>query len=227
MRKIKDYIKFKNLVILLLIFILFYFSSLFRLIPISLFKIDPNNANNKVLLTLFSDLCLLLILILIYRKELIKEFKIFKNNAIKVIDISTKCWIIGLFFMFATNILINIVFKAGGANNEKLVQQMISSSPIIMLITAGIIAPMIEELIFRKSFRNAFPNKYLFIIISSLVFGLLHVISSSNLVGLLYIIPYTSLGLAFAIAYYKTDTIFSSLFIHILHNFILILLAII
>ena len=31
----------------------------------------------------------------------------------------------------------------------------------------------------------------------------------------------------FAIAYYKTDTIFSSLFIHILHNFILILLAII
>lgn len=227
MSKIKNYINFKNLVILLLIFILFYFSSLFRLIPISLFKIDPNNTNNKVLLTLFSDLCLLLILILIYRKEIIKEFKIFKNNTVEIIDISTKCWIVGLFFMFTTNILINIIFKAGGANNEKLVQQMISSSPIIMLITAGVIAPMIEELIFRKSFRNAFPNKYLFIIISSLVFGLLHVLSSSNLVGLLYIIPYTSLGLAFAIAYYKTDTIFSSLFIHILHNFILILLAII
>lgn len=227
MNKIKNYINFKYLIILILILILFYFSSLFRLIPISLFKINQNNPTNRILLTLFSNICLLFILIMIYRKDLIKEFKIFKNNFISNINTATTYWIIGLFFMFSTNILINFVFKPGGAYNEKTVQQMINTTPMVMLLTAGIIAPIIEELVFRKSFKKAFPNKYLFVIISSFVFGLLHVISSSTLLGFLYIIPYMSLGLSFALTYNKTNTIYSSIFIHILHNSILIILSII
>ena len=86
----------------------------------------------------------------------------------------------------------------------------------------------IEEIIFRKCYKNAFSNKWLFIILSSLVFGSLHVITSmTSLMDLLFIIPYGSLGAAFAIMYQKTDTIYTSMLMHMLHNTILIILSII
>ena len=81
------------------------------------------------------------------------------------------------------------------------------------------------DTIFRKGFKKAFPNKYLFVILSGVIFGLLHVVSAKTLLEALYIIPYSSLGIAFAITYYKTDTVFSSIFVHILHNSILIIFA--
>ena len=129
--------------------------------------------------------------------------------------------------MMTSNIFLNIIFKVGGANNEKAVQEMIKSLPWLMLLTAGIIAPMIEELVFRKGFRNAFNNKYLFIILSGTIFGAMHIITSNNPLQILYLIPYSSLGIAFAISYEKTDTIFTPITLHVLHNTILTALSII
>ena len=63
--------------------------------------------------------------------------------------------------------------------------------------------------------------------VSFLAFGIAHVSSmATTWVDWLYVIPYGTLGGAFAIAYYKTDTIFTSMSYHMLHNvltFILIL----
>jgi membrane protease YdiL (CAAX protease family) len=69
--------------------------------------------------------------------------------------------------------------------------------------------------------------KWVFIITSGIVFGLLHVITSFDyLYDLLYIIPYSSLGIAFALIYYRTNNVFSSIFVHALHNTILVILNI-
>ena len=226
MKNLKKYINFKNLIVLLITFTLFYTSAYLRLIPIKLLNLDYNKTSTRIILTAFSDSILLITLLLIYRKELIKEFKKFKNKLIDNLDIGIKCWIVGLFIMMVSNIFLNIIFKVGGANNEKYVQEMIKSLPWLMLITAGFIAPIIEELVFRKGFRNAFTNKYLFIILSGLIFGSLHIISSNNPLQILYLIPYSSLGIAFAISYEKTDTIFTPITLHILHNTILTTLSI-
>ena len=104
---------------------------------------------------------------------------------------------------------------------------MITTLPILMLINAGIIAPIIEELTFRKAFKNVFQNKWVFILSSGLIFGGLHVITSfSTPLELLYIIPYSSLGISFAYMYYKTNTIYTSISMHIIHNTVLTLLSI-
>ena len=42
---------------------------------------------------------------------------------------------------------------------------------------------------------------------------------------LLYIIPYGALGATFAYAYYKTDTVFTTVTFHIIHNTILFLIS--
>ena len=78
-----------------------------------------------------------------------------------------------------------------------------------------------------KNYDN-YPNKftkYLYIITSGLIFASLHVIgSATSPLDYLYIIPYLSLGLAFSSLYYKTDNIFSTMFIHCIHNTSAILL---
>lgn len=229
MNKIKEFISWKGLILAIIIFLLFYFSAYFQLIPIVLFNMDIKSIteSQNVMLSTFSNIVLLLILFLIFRKEIIKEWKKFKNNFLENIDTGVKYWLVGLAIMMVSNIIINIVMNLGQAANEQAVQQMISAIPWLMFINAGIIAPCTEELVFRKSFKKAFPNKWIFILMSALIFGSLHVLPSmTSPLELLYIIPYGSLGGAFAYMYQKTNTIFTSIAMHMLHNSALILLSI-
>lgn len=210
-------------------FILFYYSSYLQLIPILILNLNPDklSGTNKVLLSMYSNIILLIILILLYKNDLKNEFKKFKENLNKNIDTGFKYWLIGLMTMFISNIIINIIIGNGQAENEKIVQQMITYAPYIMVINAGIIAPIIEEITFRKAFKNVFNNKWLFILSSSLIFGSLHVITKlTSPLDLLYIIPYSSLGISLAYMYYKTDTIYTSITMHIFHNTILTILSI-
>lgn len=214
----------------IIIFILFYLSSYIQLIPIYLFKLDIKNlsGNIKVGLNMFSNIILLIILIIIYRKELYNEWKKFKTNLYANIDFGFKYWFIGLIVMFISNIFINIVLKNGQAANEQAVQEMISYAPLLMVINAGIIAPIIEEITFRKAFKNMIKNKWAFILTSGVIFGALHVVTSiTSIIDLLYIIPYSSLGIAFAYMYYKTDTVYTSISMHMIHNTLLTIISII
>lgn len=229
MKEKEKFVSPKGLLIGIGIFILFYFSSYIQLIPILLFNMDIASITGaqNVMLSAFSNIVLLLILLLIFRKDIKKEWKIFKDNFLENIDIGIKYWLIGLGIMMISNILINVFLQLGQAANEQAVQGMITSLPWLMLINAGFIAPCTEEIVFRKGFKKAFPNKYAFIILSALVFGSLHVITSmTSPIELLYIIPYGALGAAFAYMYQKTNTIFTSISMHMFHNTALILLSI-
>ena len=128
--------------------------------------------------------------------------------------------------MMISNILINTLFKLGQAENEQLVQGMITDFPLVRLLNAGVIAPIIEELVFRKTFRDTIKGKWAFILTSSLVFGFMHVLVATSLIEMIFIIPYTLLGMAFAYMYYDTDSIYTSILAHILHNTILIIISI-
>ena len=214
----------------IIVFIIFYFSALFKYIPIFLFKLDVNKINNNykllILLSTFASLCLFIILFFIYRKDLLEEFKIFKKDIINNLDTGLAYWIIGLTIMFVSNLILIFVFKSGGANNENSVQEYIKISPIIMSINACLLAPFNEEILFRKSIKDICLNKYVFVFLSFILFGGAHVIGANNsLTDWLYIIPYGALGGVFALAYFKTDTVFTSMFFHFLHNFIMILIS--
>ena len=127
-------------------------------------------------------------------------------------------------FMIFTNLL--VVSLAGGiATNEEANRSMISVMPVFSVISMAIVGPFIEEVLFRKGFRKAFKNDKAFMIFTALLFGGAHLLSAINLgtaatnpAQLLYIIPYSGLGYFFAKSYVETDTIFTSVVTHILHN---------
>lgn len=173
----------------------------------------------------------LIILVAIYHVSLKEEYEKFKNNRHECLKTGLNYWLKGLFIMITSNIIINFVLKLGTSVNEQANIQLIKQSPLTLVPIVVLLAPCIEELVFRKSFAKISDNKHIFAWITGLIFGGVHVISSlSDPRTIIFLIPYCSVGIAFGYLYKKTDTIFSSLSMHILHNTIniaIILLAII
>lgn len=99
---------------------------------------------------------------------------------------------------------------------ESLNEQFINKeSVLIQLISGCLVAPIIEEIIFRGVIiGRLFKNKpYIGIVVSSVMFGLLHL---SNII----LIPMFILsGLIFSIAYYRTKKLEVSISMHIMINF--------
>ena len=223
------YKKNAGIIRLLLCFIIFYFAGYLILIPLDLLKIDYNSNETLYYIVLFSvNLLRAVLIFLLHFKDLKKEFKSFKSNFWEYSDVAVKYWLVGIAVMAVTNVLISLLTPSKMAVNETEVRSMISSAPIISLLLTTITAPVSEELIFRKSFRDVFHDKYKYIIISGVVFGAMHVVTSySSLFDLLYIIPYSSLGIAFACICYKTKNTFPSMLVHAIHNGAITLVTII
>ena len=80
-----------------------------------------------------------------------------------------------------------------------------------------------DEIVFRLELKNKYKNKYLFIILSSILFTIPHLLSNTKLIELIYFIPYFILGYTFSIIYYKTNNIYSNILAHILHNTVIVI----
>ena len=127
--------------------------------------------------------------------------------------------------MYISNYIITHILNMNLASNEVSVRNYINVSPLLMILSTCIYSPIVEELAFRKSIRDCTSNKWVFILISGLLFGLLHIISNiNNPLGLLYLIPYGAFGITFATLYYKTNNIYSTITIHAMHNTLAIII---
>ena len=202
------------------------------LIPIiisSILKINYQNMNAilKIIISFFNDLCLIFILIGIYHKTFFRDFKNYfeTGNILENIFTSLKYWLLGLSIMVISNSIITIVTNGTLAANEEAVRNLIDTHPLYMAFQLIIYAPLTEELIFRKSIREITNNKVIYILLTGLIFGGMHVISSiQSAKDLLYLIPYCSLGFTFGYLYTKTDNIFSTITAHATHNTLALIL---
>ena len=203
-------------------------------IPINLFNIDISSLSKNmiILYNLACDLVFMLIIFLIYKKDIIHDFKNYFKIFQKIFKLSFKYYFIGLVIMVTSNILISFLFSSANANNEEIIREYINLYPLYMILSTTLYTPFTEEIIFRKAIRNCFlpykDNKlteYLYIITSSLIFASIHVIGlGENIIDYIYIIPYLSLSIAFAFSYYKSNNIFSTITIHCIHNTIALIL---
>ncbi len=205
----------------LLLFLFLFFELIYVVIGIDFNKIK---INELIYLTLIKYFFFIILLAIIYWKYLKDKLIDFKNNFKKYLSISFKDWFCGFLIMIMSNIIINS-FISGLGENESSVQALISSTPIFALFMTTFLAPFIEEMIFRKSLQDGINNKKIYMIMSGLIFGLVHVIGSTNPFEYLLIIPYGALGFMFAHTINETDNIFCTIMMHTFHNGILTILA--
>lgn len=166
-----------------------------------------------------------LFMIIIHRKALKDDTKTFKDYFTKNIDKYFRLWLLALFLMSASNMIITFITGSTISNNEEAIRSMADVIPIYTIITSALIAPIAEELAYRKTIGNIFSNKWLSIFMSGLIFGLAHVISTyTNIIDLLYIIPYGLFGSIFMYIYLDSKSIYTTIIIHTFHNSLLLLL---
>ncbi|OJG70951.1 metal-dependent membrane protease [Enterococcus quebecensis] len=136
----------------------------------------------------------------------------------------------GLFFiaMVILNQMIDLVYTflenqevTNIPENQEILNKMIDIMPISMFFTIVIFAPLGEELIFRGIFFNYFftknskSNNLLVVLVSGLVFGLLHEQNIS-----LNLLVYASAGWILGFIYLYTKDIRYSIAFHFLNNFL-------
>lgn len=181
-------------------------------------------------------LVIIAVFIFLYRESLIKEWKDFKANKNDYFHKMIRYWLIGFILMYFFN---RIVFQITGgiAANQEANNTILEAAPVLAVSIMVFLGPFIEEIAFRKSFKKAFTNKYVFATVTALLFGGAHLLASfdtfsvaailENWTSLLHIFPYGSLGFMFGLLYYETDNIFCSTFAHMIHNGIAVLLLIV
>ena len=217
-------IKIKEIIKFILIFLLYLlYSDIIIIILTKLgvnIKVLPNNL--KIAIMFLINLSLMIMLFIFYSKSIKENLKDLKLNFKSYIKDNFKYYVIGLLIMIISNIIISF-FVEGNSTNETLIREYINIMPIYMIFSSCIYAPFTEEMVFRKSLRNCFNNKVLYILLSGLIFGSMHLLSASNLIELVFLIPYSALGCAFAYMYSKTDNIFVPMSFHMMHNTIIVL----
>ena len=162
---------------------------------------------------------ILVIMILCFRKQLVHDFKIFKEYFREYMTLTVKTWLKSLVVTMIIGIILSIVTNTSQSNNQENLQTMFGVYPIFIALLSMLYAPFAEELLFRGVFRKFIKSKYLFIITSGVLFGLLHVIDDSKTLSeFSYVLVYSSLGMFLASLYYKTNNLFTNISFHFLQN---------
>ena len=197
---------------------------------LGMFGINYNSLNItfKTIYLITYQVLLTILIIYIYKKDFIPNLKDFIKNNITYFKKYIKYWFIMLVLMIGSNAIITMFTTTNISNNQETINETLKMAPIYTFIITVFIAPILEELVFRLSIRKIFAHtNILFILVSGLIFGSMHVLGTcENLIDLLFIIPYSIPGFIFAYIYTKSNNICIPMSLHFIHNGIMMSLQI-
>lgn len=165
-------------------------------------------------------LVILTTLFLCYFKDIKADFLLFINNFKTYLPYILKNYLIMIGIMILVTIPIMFI-KTDVSPNQVLISEMFMKLPFMTFILSVIYAPFVEEGVFRLALSKFFTNKTLFIVISGLLFGSLHIIDKfTSFTDLLYIFQYVTLGCCLSKAYIDSKNVFVSWGMHFIQNFL-------
>lgn len=170
-------------------------------------------------------------ILFLLKNDLSEDFTRFKSRKKEwfiIIVVGYLYLILGNIF---SNFLSNFFSDALGVpvseslNQLTIIAALQSDGTILMMISAILFGPIIEELIFRKAIFGIFKKNITGLIVSSLIFGTIHLVSEPSLASALVNgTAYFVMGVVFGLIYLKNDkNVFAPMIIHILSNLIAIL----
>lgn len=196
-------------------------------LPFKILNINPPTLFLEVY-TILVEILTILFIFLLFKKEIVHMWKDFYENRDKYFKKYFKYWFLILILMAFSNGIITLINKSEISNNQEAINDMFKRLPIYTYILSVFLAPIIEELVFRFCFMKIFNNKYLYIILSGVIFGLFHIIGSfESAYDFLFLVPYSIPGLIFAYILYDSKNIFNTIWLHFVHNGISMLASII
>ncbi|MEG0250901.1 MAG: type II CAAX endopeptidase family protein [Peptostreptococcus sp.] len=197
------------------------------IVPLQFFLQLIVNTLNLPVDSLFKNLLLLGVsvivvsLVFLLRGDLLKrDFQKFKENKMKLLLISIVSAVVSALLV----IFIKKLILASGLTSLSMSSSNVSDLPNawLMLIASipPTLAPFLEETVFRyELFYRLNSSKltgFIFAIISSILFGLLHYFNYNG--NIVLTIPLMAVGFFYCIIYKLTDNIWTSIFAHMFYN---------
>lgn len=182
--------------------------------------IAPMFIKNATVGLIFEILFYILIFALalyIFGKRLKRDFKEFRKNFGSYMGYIFKWWGI----MLGLSLVAAVIRLVLGGDVETANQAGLNSMPLWYVGPLAIIwAPFVEESIFRGGLRRFVKNDNLFIILSAVLFGLLHTIGTETGIYniLVQSLQYMVMGGVMAHVYTKTNNICVNMGVHCVQN---------
>ena len=140
------------------------------------------------------------------------EWKKEKMSIWELIEMIAMAYAISMIFLFIGDFITRLI-SIGGSDQLNVVSSLMNSNSIWAILIPTFLAPLVEELIFRKLLIDRLHNygEKAVIIFTAVCFGLFH----GNLTQVLF---GTCAGLFLAYVYCKTGNVFYTLIMHIVLN---------
>ncbi|WP_195891728.1 CPBP family intramembrane glutamic endopeptidase [Bacillus ndiopicus] len=213
----------KTALFVLLLYIAALLSSIVLVIPgvrdFSLNLIPDSEHKEFVLMAWWNTIAFmiaLVIMIIIIRRDK-NFFNVFKEQRASI-GVTIGWGVIGVFLAFSGQILASLieVYLLGikpGSENTALIMDITRVAPI-MIVSSALLAPILEELIFRRVIFGSLiqrQNFWVSALISAVVFAVIHR-------DLPHLLVYTVMGLIFSFLYFKTKRLLAPIIAHMLMN---------
>lgn len=176
----------------------------------------------NILIQVFAYIPLLIFFAIFLIRDFIYDFIDFgkdtKKNFLKIL-----MWF-GILYAasYAIALVYQILDITGQSDNESLLTLMMDSdAKILFLITIVIIGPFVEEVLYRKlifdTVEKTFKLKPIFaIVISVLIFALIHVADPENII---YVFQYIAMAIPITLSYHLSkNNLFVSYGVHVCNN---------
>ena len=223
----------KNIFKLIISFVLFFNLSLVIAYIFKLVGINFSDFNyiDYACLNTFIELIMFVVVLLFYKKYLKKDLVLFKLNKKDYIKKIISYFLIFLIVKYGVALFSSLLLVMLGSDlvtseNQKTVVTLAKTLPFMMMISTSLLAPFVEEGIFRLGIKKVINNKYLFILVSGLIFGFMHIFPTELplYVALIESLNYVTMGLLLAYIYNETDNIYVVVIIHALNNLLSMLM---
>ncbi|QKY71231.1 CPBP family intramembrane glutamic endopeptidase [Lentibacillus sp. CBA3610] len=196
----------------ILTYIIMQFSGLL-FAPVIYFLTPLGLTEASIYWSIFSFIAALVIVLLLMRPDMKMEPH---RNAAGTGEVVL--WsIAGLFMTYAANYLATVIETlmgiAPGSENTQMIMDITRTVPAFIVITT-VIAPILEELVFRKIIFGELYKRLNFFwaaALSSFIFGIIHD-------GLVHILIYAAIAFVFAFLYVKTKRIIVPIIVHMAMN---------
>jgi membrane protease YdiL (CAAX protease family) len=172
--------------------------------------------------TLFAQISTLLLCLTLLYKEKLKSFLNFKKTPIKLIVFS---FFAGISMVFVSTNIINLlesIFPRLTEDSLSELNDLININSWLMFIPVVLMAPIVEEILYRgilfRAFKKEGVKSVWVILMSGLIFGIIHL----NFVQSTYA---AVLGVIMALAYYWTKNILVPIIMHFGNNLLAVILT--
>ena len=159
------------------------------------------------------------------RDDVVQDFKSFiSSRKIILFAIISSLLFYGITYLYSNVIIGNIV---GDSENQLAIEAMISNGgAIFMFISVVFLAPIVEELIYRKSIFCLLNDKHVLVsyIVSSLAFAIPHMLTTSfedPFKWLVLSTTYLLSGILLCLIYHKSKyNVYTTIVVHMVNNLI-------